>query len=150
MSTQPTLGALIALDAEAKRDAIHIAVVPVVASAGSYFRPGDLFQLNESKNAEPATITNAIGVVDPFLKAGVRSGERFWGYLYPGAVTGLRHDWDHHAFPSPSAPQPIVVEAPEDLEITEIRSYAKSHGMTISEVIEAASDSLNDECRGCR
>jgi hypothetical protein len=84
-----------------KRDAIHLAVEPVVAGAKLY--PGQDIGLWEGK-AMPAKVGGAIagvdplGIVDPFLKAPVNEGERFWLVVYPRQITSLRHVWSHPAF----------------------------------------------------
>jgi hypothetical protein len=44
-----------------------------------------------------------IGVVDPFLVKPVEPGQRFWLFLYPGSITGLRHVWSHPAFAAVAA-----------------------------------------------
>lgn len=78
-----------------QRDAIHIAVAPVVAA--ERLKPGQhvgLFDGKASLEGEPC------GIVDPFLVIDVRRGETFWLFLYPNTVTGLRHDWTHPAFRS--------------------------------------------------
>ena len=65
----------------AGRDAVHIAVIPMLATRE--MRPGE--HLKD-------------GIVDPFLKEPVRAGERYWLFLYPATITSLRHVWTHPAF----------------------------------------------------
>jgi hypothetical protein len=82
------LGKIIKASTPAKRDAIHIAVAPVVAAAPLY--PGTHVGLNEIGEATTKTGNKYIGVVDPFLGNPVKTGERFWLYLYPNTITSLR------------------------------------------------------------
>lgn len=105
----PKLGQLIT-DGEKRRDAIHIAVAPVTASEDMTacdwlkLRPdlgGDMVSLVYDKK-------DAIGVVDPFLYGQIKKGQRFWMFLFPGTITGLRHVWSHPAFKS--APQKAYAE----------------------------------------
>lgn len=101
MQYMPNLGELCGSDA--RRDAVHIAVAPLMA--GQQLEPGDYFCLRESDSAalfvDPCD-DRAIGYVDPVLKkSGVRKvlkGQRFWGHILPGTITGLRHIWSHPAF----------------------------------------------------
>ncbi len=90
----PEVGKLI--DGDAYRDAIHVAVAPV--EAGEDLVPGDHVGLHEGKAYLRGEL--AVGVVDPFLKAGVRKGERFWLFVYPNSITHLRHAWTHPSFTS--------------------------------------------------
>lgn len=89
-----TLGTIIGAD-EA-RDAIHLAVEPVIAAEKLW--PGaDVGILPDGKAS-----TNAgkmLGIVDPFIKGGVRAGDRFWLIVYPRQITSLRHVWAHPDFP---------------------------------------------------
>ena len=89
----PNLGHL--ADADARRDAVHIAVAPVVA--GCCLSPGEHVGLDADGRASRA-VSGHIGIVDPFLRCPVQKGERFWLFLYPGTVTSLRHVWTHPAF----------------------------------------------------
>ncbi len=154
MSHPATLGSLIASDADARRDAIHVAIAPFVAAPDARLLPGAPFGLDANGRAVPAYWERAVGVVDPFLKSGVRPGERFWGCVTPGAVTGLRHEWDHHVIAPAGRAAKVeiverLVEKPEDPEVKAVREFAESHGMTLKEVIYQASIGLDDSCRGC-
>lgn len=84
-----TLGTIIG--PEEKRDAIHLAVVPI--RARMILRAGD------NVNAEGLKERPYVGIVDPFLKAPVDIGEWFWLVIYPRQITSLRHVWSHPAFP---------------------------------------------------
>jgi hypothetical protein len=92
------LGAL--LTAELPRDAVHIAVIPVVA--GEKLPPGHPVYLVDGK-ALPCPDTwkdERTGIVDPFLDVGPDEGQWFWLFLYPGTIVSLRHEWQHPAFAS--------------------------------------------------
>jgi len=85
-----------------KRDAIHIAVAPVVC-VDSNLIPGAHvgFVKGETPSNDEAVSAHAekkLGIVDPFLRESVKRGERFWMFLYPNTITSLRHDWSHPAF----------------------------------------------------
>lgn len=83
------------LNGTEERDAIHIAIAPVVA--GRYLSPGDHVGLDEK--GEATKDCDPIGIVDPFLGDRVKKGERFYLCLYPNTVTSLRHHWRHFSFP---------------------------------------------------
>lgn len=90
-STNPTsdvgklrLGELIEDGRGAKRDAVHIAVIP---------------QVNTTAQALFPSMRVPGGIVDPFLTVPVNPGERYWLWMTPGSVTSLRHAWDHDLFP---------------------------------------------------
>ena len=79
------------------RDAIHIAVAQVTALVR--LRTGTDVGLVDSENPElVGPCDNNIGIVDPFLTSDIEAGERFWLFLYPNTVTGMRHVWKHPAF----------------------------------------------------
>jgi hypothetical protein len=88
----PNLGATPGEDA--RRDAVHVAVAPMVAA--ERLLPGQHVGLLEDGRAGVAE--ELIGIVDPFLTEAVRPGQRFWLFLYPETITSLRHVWTHPAF----------------------------------------------------
>jgi hypothetical protein len=92
-----TLGTII--NAGEKRDAIHLAVEPVIA--GERLVPGEHIFLRDGKayGNTGATGQNLLGIVDPFLTVPVAKGERFWLIVYPRQITSLRHVWAHPDFP---------------------------------------------------
>ncbi len=80
-----------------QRDAVHMAIAPIVAAR--VLLPG--FHVGIDKDGLANTVgVKTIGVVDPFLRGiSVGAGETFWLFLYPGEATALRHEWTHPALP---------------------------------------------------
>lgn len=79
------------------KDAIHIAVCPVVA--GKKLKPGEHVGLESINNQLIANSTSEkIGIIDPFLKKSVNVNEQCWLFLYPQTITSLRHEWTHPFF----------------------------------------------------
>lgn len=80
-----------------KRDAIHLAVEPVIAAMTLV--PGEHICLGENGLATVAPPSKALGIVDPFLTTPVEAGESFWLVVYPRRIKSLRHVWEHPDFP---------------------------------------------------
>lgn len=91
-----TLGTIIGPNE--KRDAIHLAVEPVMAKhhlvAGQPVT-ADGYAVKDGP-------TKFVGIVDPFLNKEVQPGEYFWLVVYPRQITSLRHVWSHPDFPDTS------------------------------------------------
>lgn len=87
MNKDQRLGELIK-DQDSKRDAVHVAVYPMVAKQALV--PGQ--KVNGYGFAADG---DAIGCVDPFLSEPLLSGDMFWCLMIPGTVQNLRHVWDH-------------------------------------------------------
>lgn len=106
MSTrsEPQLGHL--LTGAEGRDAIHIAIIPVVA--GERLFPGIEVELFGKTEKGLHYIRKAqgksIGIVDPFLKDPVLFGDCVYLFLNPYTITSLRHVWTHPAFTATSFP----------------------------------------------
>ena len=106
-----TLGMLI--DDTAKRDAIHLAVEPMIA--GEDLHPGSRVIVRDGA-AFYCGYEGGVGIVDPFLPiSGLRKGRRFWLVLLPRTITSLRHVWEHPDFPT----QPGVAEPAPDRDASE-------------------------------
>lgn len=93
MSENLKLGSIITT--EQQRDAVHIAVCPVV-SHWTELEPGAHVAMSPDGAIMPTSEhPDPIGVVDPYLREPVKAGQRFWLFLYPGSITSLRHEWSH-------------------------------------------------------
>jgi len=101
----------------ANRDAVHIAVAPMVA--GESLKPGDHVSVRDGKCFATG---NLIGIVDPYRRTPVAKGEPFWLCLYPKTVTSLRHHWT-----CPALPASTREEIDAELRDSErwLREYAK-------------------------
>lgn len=133
MSSQhtPEVGRLIRKDDNARRDAIHIALEPVIA--GEDLLPGDHIGFVDGEKTTMARVHNTLAIVDPLLKGTVKTGEMFWAWVYPGTVTSLRHEWEHPGFGA-SRPTASIKESFEWLTY-----FAAGVGLTYQDVIDAGS-----------
>lgn len=124
------------------RDAVHIAVAPVVA--GENLIPGTRIGFSGYPDTV-GVVDNIIGIVDPFLQHSVKKGDTFYMFLLPNTITSLRHEWTHPAF-----------EEIEDLEKTFkrlkgavaeeqwISDFAENIGSNYHEMMESAKEFLEN------
>lgn len=114
----------------AERDAIHVAVIPVVAE--HKLTPGQRIGLTPNGLAS-GTADKHIGIVDPFLTCDVRMGQRFFMFLFPNTVTGMRHHWRH-----PDVEDYNATNCNPDKEKARaiLEQAAKRVGLSFDEVIE--------------
>ena len=115
-----------------ERDAIHIAVVPLVA--GEDLKPGDSFE-NQNGVAKKSSYRERDGVVDPFLQAPLKKGDRFWAFLNPGSITSLRHIWTHPSFEENKE----LWEYEED-HYAWLVKFADKHGFGLGELLSIGDD----------
>ena len=116
-----------------KRDAVHMAIVPVIAAEP--LLSGEHVGIDVTGRASANEVFQ-VGIVDPFLRQGVAKGEKFWLFLYPGSITSLRHDWDHPAFVKQEEPPPDIQKAKTWLE-----AFAQKRGHTYKEIMDAVENS---------
>jgi hypothetical protein len=113
------------LTGKQERDAIHIAIAPVIAN--EKLAPGqDIGLIKENRAGVTA---NPIGIVDPFLKSLVFPEQQFWMFLYPNTITSLRHDWAHPSFD---------VDIDKDNQL--VQKLASRCGISYEDFIAAAKD----------
>ena len=115
-----TLGTIIGPDE--KRDAIHLAVEPVVA--GQPLGPGMNVRLHEGLAMFAASPDEGVGIVDPFLTESVKAGQCFWLVVYPRQISSLRHVWEHPDFP-PSTDLGIDISRPLT-PVTDAEEYIRA------------------------
>lgn len=115
-----TLGTIIE---SGDRDAIHLAVMPIVASEA--LRPAQHIGIKDGKATAHAD--KMLGIVDPFLTKNVEEGQKFWLIVYPRQITSLRHVWSHPDFEDQKIDK--LVQAESELwlrnwcEINDVPSY---------------------------
>lgn len=124
---------------EEKRDAIHLAVMPV--EAGETLMPGQHIGV---VNGKAFMEHQPIGIVDPFLLRPVEAGERFWLVIYPRKIQSLRHVWSHPALPDEGA-----APGPDDGELAAARraihAVAVDLGVSDEALMEGASEWLKSK-----
>ena len=139
------------LEGPQHRDAIHIAVAPVVAEETLY--PGQHIGrsgFDQGVNSK----TTPIGIVDPFLTHPVMFGQQFWIFLYPYTITSLRHAWTHPAFEEKPTKIPAVVGVPDYAPINShqrqqaealqrLENFADEAGIHYETLMDAARRFLN-------
>jgi len=109
------------------RDAIHVAIAPVVAT--QRLQPAQHIGISNGQSDLAGT---PIGIVDPFGPT-IEKGQQFWLFLYPGSITSLRHDWTHPAFEQEIFCDPSVESkktkdcSPKDYSIAWMQDWAEKH-----------------------
>ena len=124
-----------------QRDAIHIAVTPVIAGE-DYLSPGTRVRFANNSTERVVQARNeskAIGIIDPFLTTYPEQGQQVWMFLLPNTITSLRHDWTHPAFEV----KPPVVSSPQDEARLWIAGFADEMEMGVDEILAAANSYLN-------
>ena len=123
------LGSLVVGDAG--RDAVHIAIAPMVA--GEALSPGQ--HVGVLQNGTAGHSPAPVGIVDPFLPAEIEPGARFWLCLYPNTITSLRHDWTHPALDAVTGRIQSALVAESEVWL---RQYAEDIGLSYGAVMKAA------------
>ena len=127
-----TMGAILPDDVSG-RDAVHVAVISAVA--GDELFPADdvgIASTTQDGEGEPVARTDAaklIGIVDPFLKSSAKAGQRFWLFVYPRTITGLKHVWTHPDVASQLSAAPVKPEyGPLDVQNSEdwLQDYCRN------------------------
>lgn len=124
---------------ETERDAFHVAVAPVIAA--EKLAPGQTIGFVEGSTERVEAVVGAaekeraIGIVDPFLKRLVFPDQRFYLWLFPNTVTGMRHHWQHPAFVERKPDNGVSPESKAAAEAW-LRDFAGSIGLDYEEVIE--------------
>lgn len=149
MQKVPKLGEL--LKGDEKRDAIHIAIAPVVA--GQKLLPGqDIGFINpgDYQTVGTVTIDKCIGIVDPFLETLIFQNDEFYMCLYPETIKSLRHDWTHPAFSENEMLTPDEEHVPwlrYGNAIEYFKNMAEKVGITDTNLIQYIGDCIDGgEC----
>lgn len=114
------------------RDAIHLAVEPVIAASCLF--PGQHVGLVNGEASADAP--EKIGIVDPFVTGTVLPGTRFWLVIYPRKITSLRHVWSHPAFDD--QPAPAITADGRKASEKWLRDFAMTAGPSYETLIAAA------------
>lgn len=82
---------------DAKRDAVHVAIVPATYACEEGFSSwaGERVRFLQNGTVQRCDSELWDGVIDPFHEGFVKSGQRIWVVMRPGSVKNLRHTWEH-------------------------------------------------------
>jgi hypothetical protein len=122
------------------RDAIHLAVEPVVAA--TMLLPGQKVGILPDGRAG-SSAAKLVGIVDPFVPGPVEAGARFWLVLLPRTISALRHVWSHPDFPEDAAPPPSSAPSVEESRRW-IDNFARSIPLDVAVLMGGASEYLSD------
>lgn len=119
---------------DAQRDAIHVAVMPVVAYEDR-LQPGERLKLVFGTQNMVCRVRRydeeGVGIVDPFLDVmSLKKGDQFYMFMLPNTIHSLRHQWLH---PSVDTDHSSATEA----EVW-LRHFADRWGMPYDEMIKIA------------
>lgn len=128
------IGKIIDDGTTAQRDAIHVAIAPVVA--WERLSPGQRIGFINDNCETVGEVDKPIGIVDPFLTLEVRQGQRFWMFLLPNTITSLRHDWTHPSFRDQALVQPDSGSLEESKAW--VAQFASELGKTYKSLMNAA------------
>lgn len=125
--------------AGAKRDAIHIAIISMVAA--ERVNPGQ--EVGIDKDGEASGVAQPfVGVVNPFLQQSVAPRERFWLLLNPYTITSLRHEWVHPAFDSDQESK-LAISRKFVKEFAALYGFGEDQFMTHAGYYAESGDDLN-------
>jgi hypothetical protein len=131
---QKLLGSILSED-ESRRDAVHVAIMPVTTGEDFMFAGQWVNFVYGSKDVvKGKPESQAIGIIDPFLVENARKGARVWLFLRPNTVSGMRHHWSHPDVDADAA-QAHIGDSEKWL-----RAFADKWNFNFTEMIEAARD----------
>jgi hypothetical protein len=135
-----TLGTIIT---DGGRDAIHLAVEPVIA--GEDLLPACHIGIKDGKAYMTTVNIKALGIVDPFITGKINEGQKFWLIVYPRQITSLRHVWEHPDFLQiEEAPKPNL-ESEFDRSQAWITNFAEQIDQTYNRLMNAADNWVHYE-----
>ena len=117
------------------RDAIHIALMDVIAS--ELLHPGEFVSFVPDSVTHVKSDDDGIGIIDPYLRTSVKAGDRITMFLLPNTVTSLKHVWTHPSIPDTD---PILEEKAKAKKnaVDWITNYAERLDLSYDEIIGAA------------
>lgn len=135
--TQHTIGKI--LDWPMERDAIHIAVLSAVAGEMLVSGAPVCLEADGLPTARMARHSESVGIVDPFLPRAANAGQRFWVFLHPNSVTGMRHHWSHPVVDSlPVAQRLLGLDKGKAAEW--LKNFSDEYGFDYHQMIESAKE----------
>ena len=128
----------------AGRDAVHIAVLPVVAAETLAAGKCVSIKIKDGEYVASFPLKGEwiVGIVDPYLNQLVRRGQRCFVFLYPQTITSLRHQWVHPEVPEIEEYEKGIALKVYNQLVKEheewLRRFAEKWQIDYDEMIEAA------------